>query len=325
MKLKKSVRHNLAYAGVLILISFFRAIPRRAGIAMGRSLALVYYLFAIEHRKNTIRHLIMAFGDEKSEKEIRRIARNVFLHFGTAGVDAIKIPVYIKNGIDRYISTKNLHYLEQAHNSKKGYLLLTGHFGNWELMGAWVAQKGYQPHVVGAALSNPRLNKLMVDTRNAAGYVNIERGQATKGIIKALKNGFPVALLIDQDTRAKGVFVDFFGIKAHTPIGPAALAGLLDVPIIPVAMHLKKDLTYEMESFEPLYYINTGNKEKDITTLTQKCSDVCEQMIRRHPEQWVWMHRRWKKQPGDRLKKSLCFSGAGASRSSTIGFQSRSV
>jgi len=308
MKLKKSFRHNLAYAGVLILITFFRVIPRREGIFLGRALAIVFYALAREHRENTIRHLTMAFGDEKSAAEIRRIARHVFLHFATAGVDAIRIPVYIKKGIDRYITTKNLHHLEKAHNDKKGFLLLTGHYGNWELMGAWVAQKKFQPHVVGAALSNPKLNKLMVDTRNEAGYINIERGNATRGIIKAIKDGFPVALLIDQDTRAKGVFVDFFGIKAHTPIGPAVLAATMGVPLIPMAMHLKKDLTYEMESFEPIYYIDTGDKEKDIITFTQKCSDVYEQMIRRHPEQWVWMHRRWKKQPGDALKKELLLS-----------------
>lgn len=308
MKLKKSVRHKIAYAGVLILLGFFRTIPRRAGITLGRMLVLIYYAASKQHRKNTIHHLSMAFGDEKSAKEIRHIALHVFLHFATAAVDAIRIPVYIKNGIDRYITTKNLHHLEKAHNDEKGFLLLTGHFGNWELMGAWVAQKKFQPHVVGTALSNPKLNKLMVDTRNEAGYINIERGNATRGIIKAIKDGFPVALLIDQDTRAKGVFVDFFGIKAHTPIGPAVLAGKLNVPLIPMAMYQKKDLTYEMESFEPICYIDTGDKEKDIITFTQKCSDVCEQMIRRHPEQWAWMHRRWKKQPGDALKKKLCLS-----------------
>jgi KDO2-lipid IV(A) lauroyltransferase len=308
MKLKKSVRHTIAYAGVVISLAFFRAIPRRVGISLGRLLALVFYSVSRFHRENTIRHLTMALGDEKSKKEIRRLSRQVFLHFATAGVDAIRLPIHIKKGIDRYITTKNLHYLEAAHQSPKGYLLMTAHFGNWELMGAWIGQKGYQPHAVGAALSNPKLNKLMVKTRNEAGYVNIERGNATKGVIQALKDGFPVGLLIDQDTRTKGVFVDFFGMKAHTPVGPAVLAGLLDVPIITVAMHIKKDLTYEMESFEPLYYIDTGNREKDIITLTQKCSDVCEQIIRQHPEQWVWMHRRWKKQPGDKLKKKLLFS-----------------
>jgi Kdo2-lipid IVA lauroyltransferase/acyltransferase len=162
-----------------------------------------------------------------------------------------------------------------------------------------VAQKNYHPHVVGAAFSNAKVNQLIVETRNQAGYVNIERGHATRGILKALKNGYPVALLIDQDTRAKGVFVDFFGMKAHTPIGPAYLAGAFDVPIIPLAMRLKKDLTYEIECFEPIRYVHTGDRERDVIATTQKCSDIYEHIIRQHPEQWVWMHRRWRKQPGE--------------------------
>ncbi len=328
MKLNKSLRHNAAYGGVLVLLAFFRAIPRRAGITVARMLALVFYAVSGYHRKNTIRHLTMAFGREKSQKEIKWIARHVFLHFATVAVDAIRIPIHIEKGIDRYITTKNIQYLDAARQSGKGYLLMTGHFGNWELMGAWIAQKGYQPHAVAAALSNPKLNELMVRTRNEAGYINIERGNATKGVIQALKDGYPVGLLIDQDTRTKGVFVDFFGMKAHTPVGPALLAGLLDVPIITVAMHIKKDLTYEMQSFPPLRYVDTGDRGKDIITLTQKCSDVCEQMIREHPEQWAWMHRRWKKQPGDSIKKKWLFSSmpaGGITDPAPTGFQSRSA
>lgn len=334
MKIKKSVRHNIAYFIALFLLAFFKAIPRNLGIVLAKGLAIVYYTVAIRDRKNTIHHLSMAFGAEKSSEEIRQIARDVFLHLAVAGVDAIKIPVYIENDIDRFITTKNLHFLEKAHNDEKGFLLLTGHFGNWELMGAWVAQKKFQLHVVGAAMSNQKLNEKIADLRNRAGYINIERGSATRGIIKALKDGFPVAMLIDQDTKAKGVFVDFFGIKAHTPIGPALLAKMLDVPIIPMAMHLKEDLTYEIECFEPLCYIDTGDKEKDIITLTQKCSDIYEQMIRKHPEQWVWMHRRWKKQPGDALKKKFCLSSqhlqhsphpGDVQQSDSIDFQSHSA
>ena len=308
MKLNKSFRHNVAYGGVVVLLVFFRTVPRRAGILLARMLALVFYAVSGFHRKNTIHHLTMAFGREKSEKEIHWIARHVFLHFATVTVDAIRIPIHLKRGIDRYITAGNIQYLDAARRSGKGYLLLGGHFGNWELMGAWIAQKGYKPHAVGAALSNPKLNRLMVQTRNEAGYINIERGNATKGVIQALKDGYPVGLLIDQDTRAKGVFVDFFGRKAHTPVGPAFLAGLLDVPIITVTMHLKKDLTYEMRSYPPLRYIHTGDQVRDVTVLTQKCSDLYEQIIREHPEQWAWMHRRWKKQPGDKIKKKYLYS-----------------
>lgn len=303
MKLKKSIRHNISFLIVFFWVVVFRTLPRRAGITLARMLALVFYAVSGFHRRNTIRHLTMAFGREKSQADIRRISRRVFLHIATAGVDAIRIPLYLRSGIERLVSVKNLHYLKQVRAGKKGFIVLAGHFGNWELMGAWLGKEKLNLHVVGTALSNPKINKLIVDARNRAGYINIGRGHATRGVITALKSGFPVGLLIDQDTRAKGVFVDFFGKKTHTPVGPAALAGMLSVPILPMAMHLKKDLTYEMECFPPLFYEDTGDMEKDIITLTQKCSDIYEEIIRQHPEQWVWMHERWKKQPGDPPKK----------------------
>ena len=296
-KTKRAVRHWAVYAGVVVIVSVLQAIPRRWGIALSRTLIRIYYASSRFHRKNTIHHLTLALGREKSGTEIRRLSREVFLHFATVGVDALRIPVYVRQGIDGLITTRNVHFLDQARDDGKGYILLTGHFGNWELMGAWVAQKKYHPHVVGAAFSNAKVNQLIVDTRNQAGYVNIERGSATRGIVKALRNGYPVALLIDQDTRVKGVFVDFFGMKAHTPIGPAYLAGAFDVPIIPLVMRLKEDLTYEIECFEPIRHVHTGDRERDMIATTQKCSDIYERIIRRHPEQWVWMHRRWRKQP----------------------------
>ncbi len=307
MKSKKPFRYNIVYFIVIILVSFFRVIPRRVGINISRFLVIIYYRCARKTRKNTIQNLTIAFGNEKSSKQIKKLARNVFIHFATVAVDTIRTPIYIKKGIEQYVTTKNLHHLEAALDSKKGFLLLTGHFGNWELMGAWGGQQGHKLHVVSTALSNPKLNKLIVDNRKRAGCINIERGNATKKIIKALKEGHPVAMLIDQDTRTKGVFVDFFGKKAHTPIGLAALAGMMNVPIITMAMHIKKDLSYEIESFPPLYYEDTGNKVADITALTQKCTDLFEKIIRRHPEQWAWMHRRWKKQLGGKIEKKYIF------------------
>jgi KDO2-lipid IV(A) lauroyltransferase len=283
----------------MALVSVFQAIPREWGIGVSQVMGRIYYAFSRTERKRAIRHLTLAFGREKSGAEIRRLAREVFLHFAMAGVDAARIPVYVRRGMDRLITTRNIHFLDQVRDEGRGFILLTGHFGNWELMGAWVAQKKYHPHVVGTAFSNAKVNQFIVKTRNRAGYVNIERGRATRGIVNALTNGYPVALLIDQDTQAKGVFVDFFGMKAHTPISPAYLAGAFDVPILPLAMRLKKDLTYEIECFEPIRYVHTGDRERDIMAITQKCTDIYEHIIRQHPEQWVWMHRRWRKRPSD--------------------------
>lgn len=308
MENKKTIRRRVkdlrTYLIVLFLIKFFRLLPRRIGIMIARRLAVLFYALSKRHRENTIRHLTLAFGKEKSRDEICDIARRVFTHFATAGVDAVRIPNFVKEGLDQYITTGNIQPIQQAIADGRGFIVLTGHFGNWELMGAWTARRGFPLRVVGRPSSNTRLDRLIVGIRNRAGYFNISRGKGTREIITALKKGYALGMLIDQDTRVKGVFVDFFNKKAHTPIGPVVLAKKFDIPIIPMFMYLKEDLTYQVECLPPIELVDTGDHEADIITNTQRCSDVYEQIIRQHPEQWVWMHRRWKKQPQEYAAQS---------------------
>ncbi len=289
----------MQYYAVLFLVGIFRILPRRTGISVARCLAMFFYWASGKHRNNTIRHLTLAFGDEKSGREIRRISRNVFRHLAAAGVDAVRIPIFIRQGMDRYIKAENLHYFEEAFGEGNGMILLTAHFGNWELLGAWLTWKGYPLRVVGKPLTNPRLNDLILQIRNQAGYINIARGIETREILRALKQGCPLGMLIDQDTRVKGVYVDFFGKKAYTPVGPVLLARRFNIPIVFAFMHLEKDLSYHIEFLPPMKVSDSGDPEADLIADIQKCSDMVEQVIRKHPEQWVWIHRRWKRQTKD--------------------------
>lgn len=290
----KNIRYWLIY-GIVILI---RKLPREWGISIGRHISLFYYKIGGKQQRYAIENLEKAFEGEKSKKEIQNIAKNVFLHFGTAMIDAIRIPVYTKRELDDLITPRNFHYAKQLLESKKGVIFLTAHFGNWELMGAWLASKGYPVKVVATPLSDPRLDKLIVETRNKAGYFNIARGVSPKEIIRALRNGDSLGILIDQDTDVKGVFVNFFGRKAHTAIGPVLLAAKYNVPIIPAFMHMKPDKRYVLEFYPPIRLADTGSPDRDLIANVQQCSDAYEEIIRRYPEQWAWMHRRWKKQPG---------------------------
>jgi Kdo2-lipid IVA lauroyltransferase/acyltransferase len=274
--------------------------PRRYGIGIMSALAKVFHILAPEHHAVMIYNLTLAFGDEKTVREIQQIARDVPRHFAVAGVDALRIPNIIRDGIDRYVKAENMHILDEALRAGNGAILLTGHFGNWELMGAYVAQKQYPIRVVGSPLKNPMLDKLLVDMRNRAGYRNIPRGKSAKEILRALKKGELLGVLIDQDIKKiNGVFVDFFGRKAHTPIGPLVLAAKFGISVIPMFMNLEKDLTYHIQCFDPIELTHTGDTERDIVINTQKCSDVYEKIIRQHPEQWAWFHRRWKQKPDD--------------------------
>lgn len=243
-----------------------------------------------------MRHLTWAYGKDRSSGEIRRMAKSVFLHFSTVAVDAIRIPVIIRNNIDRYVTAEGIEHLETAVAEGKGVILITGHFGNWELLGTWLAQKGYPLKVVGTSAYDPRLDNMIVETRNKAGYFNIARGKGTREIIRCLRNGQLIGMLIDQDTSVEGVFVQFFGRWAHTATGPAVLAQKFKCPVVPIFIRLRRDLTYRIECQSAITLSQTGEEETDILTNTQKCSDAIEQMIRRYPAQWVWMHERWKKQ-----------------------------
>ena len=297
MKIKRNFKNVVEYYAALWLITLLRYLPRRTGITAARGLAAILYSAMGRQRNNTIAHLKLAYGDEKTDKEIRCIARAVFRHFLTAGVDAARIPIFLKEGMDRHIRADNMHYFEQAFRRGKGMILLTAHFGNWELLGAWLTWKGYPLRVVGSPLANPRLDQLITETRNQAGYFNIARGTETREIIRSLKNGYPLGILMDQDTRVKGVFVDFFGRKANTPVGPVLLARRFNIPIIPAFMHLEPDFIYHVECLPPINPSATGDPEKDVLADVQQCSDVYERIIREHPEQWAWFHRRWRRRP----------------------------
>ena len=295
--LHKRIRDHFFYGLVRVLLFILRLPPRRIAIAAMRLMARLLFLVLRRERSKTIEHLTLAYGKEKSAAEIEQLARRVFLHFITAFVDLVRMDDFVSRSFVGMVSCTGFEHLERAAEGKKGVIALTAHFGNWELLGAYVVHRGIPLKVVGTALQDPRIDALLVSTRNRAGYTNIARGKDTKEILRVLRNGEALGMLIDQDTKVAGVFVDFFGIPAHTPTGPAVLARKYDVPIVPIFMWLKEDLTYQLECFPPLNLIRTDDAAHDLEFNTRKCSEVYERIIRQHPEQWAWMHKRWKTRP----------------------------
>jgi len=294
---RRRIKNIINYCMVMCAVCLFRILPRKAGIGLARFLARVYYALNTRHRKNTLEHLKMCLGNEKRPEEIQKIARNVFSHFATVAVDVMRIFDFKKKSMEKIIDVKNLRVVEEARARGKGIIFLTGHFGNWELMGAYMAARGFPLVVVSRPSSNPFLDRLISDMRNRAGYYNMPRGKSTREILRALQKGYSLGILVDQDTRVRGVFAEFFGKKAHTPVGPVLLAKRFDIPIIPIFMYLLPDLTYRIECFEPIQLVDTGDAEADLVTNVRKCSEAYEKIIRQYPEQWAWFHRRWKTRP----------------------------
>jgi Kdo2-lipid IVA lauroyltransferase/acyltransferase len=295
--LRKRIKNDLIYLTALFFVKFLRILPRSLALAFMRGLSRLVFYLARTEREKTIRHLTWAFGREKKPDEIVKLARRVFRHFAGAAAEAIRLPGIINNGFEQLIQCKGEENLRQGLAEGHGVIILTGHFGNWELLGSWIAQHGYAMKVVGRTAYDPRLDRMIVAGRNQAGYINIARGKGTREIIRTLLQNQCLGLLIDQDTNVDGVFVDFFNRPAHTAIGPVVLAEKYGAAIIPSFIHILPDDTYQIE-FQPALILEfTGDEKKDLVKNTQKCSDTIEWMVRQYPEQWVWMHERWKKKP----------------------------
>jgi KDO2-lipid IV(A) lauroyltransferase len=293
----KELRDRFFYGIVVACIWFFRLLPRRLGIGIMRLVGRLLFFFGGSARRRTIEHLTMVFGREMSEADIVDLARRVFLHFSTILVDILRLPQLTSQGMDRLVTAQGAEHIERAMQGGRGVILLTGHFGNWEMLGAWASQHGYRLKVVGSPLFDERLDRLLVNIRSRSGYENIARGKGTREIIRSLRDGHSLGILIDQDTKVPGVFVRFFGRPAYTPVGAVQLAMKLGVDIVPIFMRLQDDFSYRVECGPPINLEQSGDLEADLFNNTQKCSDAYEHIIRRFPEQWAWMHKRWKTQP----------------------------
>jgi KDO2-lipid IV(A) lauroyltransferase len=302
--LMKKFRHMLLYGSIRGMRRFLNVLPRKIAISYMRVIGLAAFYVLISRRRRTIQNLSLAFGEEKSPAEIQEIARQVFLNFSTFAADAIRIPLLIENGLDSLVAVRGLENLDELSGNHRGAILLTAHFGNWELLGAWLAWRGYRIKAVGAPNGNQKLNRMIAEARNRAGYQSIERGAATREILRALASGYSIGVLIDLDTKVEGVCVNFFNQWAHTPVGPVKLARKYDLKIIPMFIRLTDNYTYVVEVNEPLPLVFTGEKGQDLIFNTQMCSDACEEIIRRYPEQWLWIMRRWKKQPDGAPRES---------------------
>jgi Kdo2-lipid IVA lauroyltransferase/acyltransferase len=295
--LRKRIKNDSIYLLALFAVRLLRALSRRQAVGLMVLLGRLAFRLARKEREKTVRHLTWAYSQEKSAAEIERLAQAVFEHFATAAADSIRMPVVLQQGINTLITSEGDEHLRRALNHGRGAIILTAHLGNWELMGAWIAQNGFPIKVVGRTAYDPRLDRLIVQGRNQAGYTNIARGKGTREIVRALHHNECLGLLIDQDTNVEGVFVNFFNRPAHTATGPVVLARKFGAAIIPSFIHLLPNGRYHVEFQPELELTTTGNEEEDVVTNTQKCSDAIERMVRRYPEQWVWMHERWKKKP----------------------------
>ncbi|MBT1709281.1 lysophospholipid acyltransferase family protein [Fulvivirgaceae bacterium PWU5] len=301
--IRRKIRYAIVYGLVRFLIFLSNLMSRVAWLRFCGFLGRLAYPFAGQTRTRTLRHLTLAYGKEKSAAEIRTLSRRTFEYLGKNAGEMLRATASIHTlaDLDKILVVHGYENFERAQAKGKGVIFLTCHMGAFDLQVTVMALRGLNPNIIGTPLKDPRLNDLLWDYRNKHGAIAIERGRETFKMIKVLKSGGSLALLIDQDTRVKSRFVNFFGMPAATPVGATVLALKTGAAIVPTYIHLGKDWKQHMHILPEIPLNVSGNDEADMVYNTQILTNFIEQQVRSHPEQWVWMHERWKTQPGEEI------------------------
>lgn len=306
MKRRKLLRYWIGYKLFKCFQFVVCFLPFRIAVWFGGCLGQIAYYLLFKERKTTLDNLEKSFPD-KSREEIKEIGKEVFINHGKNFCELLFFPKLTKDDIINLVQAEGLEYIDRALKEGKQVIYFTGHLGNWELMAAYISCKGYLLNVVARRVDDERFNKALLDLRRSKGTKTILRDVSPKKILQSLKRKEIIGMLIDQDTsRVQGVFVDFFGRPAYTPIGTAVFASRENVVVIP-GFIVRKGKGHCLKVSRPVELIKKEKKEEEIRENTQKLTKIIESWIRSYPQQWVWMHKRWKRKPGfdNRKRKNV--------------------
>jgi Kdo2-lipid IVA lauroyltransferase/acyltransferase len=289
----KAARHLAEYALVALTMRVARALPWLAVRAMGSTLGFLFYALDRRHRRIAMQNVAAAFP-RKSKAERRRLVRQVFGHFGRLLFELLKFSGLSRDEILARVEFEGGARIRDAQAGGRGALLFTGHFGYWEINAIAQAAAFAPIGVLARPLDNRRLHDLLERMRGCTGNYVIYRRGALRRVLKALNANDGVAMLIDQHIQAPdAVTVNFFDRPAATTLALGVLALRTGAPVIPVfALPLgvgRYRLVYEHPVDPP-----ADDSPEAVRAFTQRCTDVLEMQVRRHPELWLWMHRRWR-------------------------------
>jgi KDO2-lipid IV(A) lauroyltransferase len=292
------MRRKIEYAAAWPFIKILGILPRRLARAFAIALAQIVYMLHVRLRSVGMRNLALAYPD-KSEAERTRILRGEFTSLGRQLAEVCRFPKYTRENVEKVVVYDGLENYERAYARGKGVLFLTAHFGGWELSAFAHSLHGHWLHVVMRPMDNPYLDRLIERYRTMHGNKTVAKDDFVRGLLAATKAGETVGILMDTNmTPPQGVFVDFFGIPACTASGLARIALRTDAAVVPGFTIWDEELGKYRLRFDPaLELIRTGDLEADIVANTQKFTKVIEDYVRKYPEQWLWVHRRWKTRP----------------------------
>jgi KDO2-lipid IV(A) lauroyltransferase len=292
------MRFRLEYALIWCVVKGIGVLPRPLARAVGIGLGQIIYILHAKLRRVGKRNLEMAFP-EMTDRERRKILRGVFISLGRQLAEVCLFPRYTPENVSEVVVYDGFENFERAFARGKGLLFLTGHLGGWELSAFAHSLYGHPLSFIMRPLDNPYLDRMMREYRTLHGNKTVLKDDFIRGLLRAMKDGETVGILMDTNmTPPQGIFVEFFGKLACTASGLARIALRTDAAVVPGFTVWDAALGKYRLRFDPaLALIRSGDLEADITANTQLFTQVIEQFVRKYPDQWLWVHRRWKTRP----------------------------
>jgi KDO2-lipid IV(A) lauroyltransferase len=279
------------------LLGISRVVPRKVLLGLGSAIGSLGYVIDSRHRRIALDNLRLAYGDDYEPGWGQRVVRNCWRHFGRITADSMALSRMSVERMQSLVDYEGLEHIRAAYAQGKGVLVFSGHFGNWELTAMTQGYLGLPLCLVARPLDNPDLERLLARLRERSGNRIIHKRNAVREMLRAVREKKGVAIVIDQDARSDGVFVPFFGRLASTTPTLALLALRTGAVVIPsFSVPLDKG-RYRVVYEPPVEVPSSGDRDRDVLELTATCTAIIEKWVRRYPEQWLWMHRRWKTTP----------------------------
>jgi KDO2-lipid IV(A) lauroyltransferase len=281
------------FLGGLIRLARLLPMPwaERLGAAVGD---LVYWCVP---RYRAVARRNMAAALEWEAPRVEAAVRQVFRNIGKTLIEFLRMPIISPSEIRQLCHLEGLEYVHAGLAAGRGVLLITAHYGNWELIAARLVEAGVRLNVVARDADDPATNAMINGIREQCGYRVIPRQSAPRGVLAALRRNEVVAMLIDQNTIEGGEFVPFFGRLAATVTGPAVLALRTGAAVIPGFCRRRPDDSHLAFGFPPVTLPRTGDMDADVRALTAHLTALIEAQVRADPTQWFWIHDRWRHRP----------------------------
>ena len=298
MPKRNQLQNSSEYIAARLILGLLGRLPVAVSMIIGQGIGLTAYLIGKDLRRTGQRNLLLAFP-EKSDDERRKLLVDCFRSLGRELGIFSHFQHSSQSDLKNLFEVSGVEHLIKAKAEGKGVILFTGHLGAWELTSFGASVIGHPFSFLVRRLDNPRVEEMVDRARTRFGNETLNKLGAARPMVKILRSGKVLGLLIDLNTLdEEGIFVDFFGVPASTNFMISKLALRTQSPIIPLfSPWLKDKKKFGLQFSAPVIPKPTGDEEADVRHLTTTLSQIVEDMIRKYPDQWLWIHKRWKTRP----------------------------